>query len=132
MSSSADRLPAASSKTPASLSKCSTVQVEFGGQKVDVPKGGYYDRYRMNPDLDEVARDPDVGQDLDFFHKAPKTLVNSRVGPLYAPNFYYRARSIQLLFLEPLNRLQSKLPPPLEPLAALPVPCSWRFSRCIV
>jgi hypothetical protein len=39
-----------------------TTQIEFGEQKVDVPKGGYYDRYRMNPNLDEVARDPAVGK----------------------------------------------------------------------
>lgn len=31
-------------------------EVEFGQQKVKVPKGGYYDRFRMNPDLDEVAK----------------------------------------------------------------------------
>ena len=30
-------------------------EVEFGGQAVEVPKGGYYDRYRSNPNLDEVA-----------------------------------------------------------------------------
>ena len=26
-------------------------EIEFGSQKVPVLKGGYYDRYRMNPDL---------------------------------------------------------------------------------
>jgi hypothetical protein len=26
-----------------------------------VRAGGHYDRYRMNPDLDEVARDPAAG-----------------------------------------------------------------------
>ncbi|HEX6592484.1 MAG TPA: acetoacetate decarboxylase, partial [Moraxellaceae bacterium] len=26
-------------------------QVEFGTQTVAVPAGGYYDRFRMNPDL---------------------------------------------------------------------------------
>lgn len=36
-------------------------KVEFGGQQVEVPAGGYYDRYRMNPDLDEVAHDPAAG-----------------------------------------------------------------------
>lgn len=29
-------------------------EVDFGGQKVAVPAGGYYDRYRMNPGLDVV------------------------------------------------------------------------------
>ncbi|RMZ88810.1 hypothetical protein DV736_g3958, partial [Chaetothyriales sp. CBS 134916] len=97
-----------------------TVQVEFGGQKVDVPKRGYYDRYRMNPNLDEVGRDPAVGSDLDFFSQTPKKLVDSRVGQIYAPNFYYRTRSVQLVFLAPLDRLKAKLPPPLEPILAFP------------
>lgn len=97
-----------------------TSQVQFGDQKVDVPKGGYYDRYRMNPNLDEVARDPAVGLDIDFFRKTPKKLVDSRVGKIYAPNFYYRAQSVQLLFLAPLDSLKSKLPSPLEPITVLP------------
>ncbi len=39
----------------------STTVVEFGPYKVNVPKGGYYDRFRMNPNLDEVAKDPAAG-----------------------------------------------------------------------
>lgn len=74
----------------------------------------------MNPDLDEVARDPAVGPDIDFFRKIPKRLIDSRVGQIYAPNFYYRTRSVQLVFLAPLDRLRPKLPSPLEPLTALP------------
>ena len=31
-------------------------EVEFGGQTVEVPKGGYHDRYRSNPNLDEADR----------------------------------------------------------------------------
>ncbi|KAE8359324.1 hypothetical protein BDV27DRAFT_162731 [Aspergillus caelatus] len=120
MLSNAGRSSAASSKTSTLGSKGPTTQVEFGEQKVDVPKGGYYDRYRMNPNLDEVARDPAVGPDIDFFRNIPKKLVDSRVGQIYAPNFYYRTRSVQLTFLAPLDRLQSKLPSPLEPITALP------------
>ena len=74
----------------------------------------------MNPNLDEVARDPAVGTDIDFFRKIPKKLVESRVGRIYAPNFYYRTRSIQLVFLAPLDRLKSKLPTPLKPITAFP------------
>lgn len=74
----------------------------------------------MNPDLNEVARDPAVGPDINFFWKFPKRLVDSRVGQIYAPNFYYRTRSVQLLFLAPLDRLNSKLPAPLEPITAIP------------
>ncbi|RQR63212.1 acetoacetate decarboxylase [Burkholderia sp. Bp9002] len=94
-------------------------QVEFGPHKVDVPEGGYYDRFRMNPDLNEVARDPAAGN-IDFFRRIPKRLVDSRVGPTWAPNFYYRSSNIQLLFLAPLDRLRAMLPVPLEPLRAVP------------
>ncbi|WP_423382729.1 acetoacetate decarboxylase [Burkholderia sp. LMG 32019] len=94
-------------------------QVEFGPHKVDVPEGGYYDRFRMNPDLDEVARDPAAGN-IDFFRRIPKRQVASRVGLTWAPNFYYRSSSIQLLFLAPLERLRTTLPVPLELLRALP------------
>lgn len=94
-------------------------RVEFGPHTVDVPEGGYYDRFRMNPDLDEVARDPAAGN-IDFFRRIPKRQVASRVGPTWAPNFYYRSSSIQLLFLAPLERLRTTLPVPLEPLRALP------------
>ncbi|EHK22030.1 uncharacterized protein TRIVIDRAFT_59990 [Trichoderma virens Gv29-8] len=120
MSSTTGRLSAPSSKASVPHSKGPTVQVDFGGQKVDVPKDGYYDRYRMNPDLKEVARDPAVGLNIDFFTSIPKRLVNSRGGPTYAPNFYYRTSSVQLVFLAPLDRLRSKLPSPLEPITALP------------
>lgn len=94
-------------------------QVEFGGQKVQVPEGGYYDRFRMNPDLHEVARDP-VGGDIDFFRRIPKQMVSTRFGSALAPNSYYRSGSVQLLFLAPLARLRAILPMRLEPLAALP------------
>ncbi|HHT9029891.1 TPA: acetoacetate decarboxylase [Burkholderia cenocepacia] len=95
------------------------IQVEFGEHKVEVPAGGYYDRYRMNPDLDEVARDPAAGN-IDFFRRIPKRLVTSTVGPTWAPNFYYRSSNVQLLFLAPADRLRAMLPTPLEPLRAYP------------
>jgi len=94
-----------------------TTQVEFGPHTVEVPAGGYYDRFRMNPNLDEVALDPAVGN-IDYFRRIPKQLVASRVGPTWAPNFYYRTSNIQLLFLAPRARLRAMLPAPLEPLRA--------------
>lgn len=96
-----------------------STQVEFAGQTVEVPKGGYYDRYRSNPNLDEVARDPAVGN-IDWFRRIPKIQVESRVGPIWAPNFYYRASIVQANMLAPLNRLAAMLPAPLEPLRAFP------------
>lgn len=97
----------------------SFTQVEFGSQKVNVIAGGYYDRYRMNPDLDEVARDPAAGN-IDWFRRIPKQQVNSRVGPTWAPNFYYRMSSVQLLMLAPIDRLRATLPQPLQPLQPFP------------
>jgi len=95
------------------------VEVEFGSERVKVPEGGYYDRFRMNPDLDEVARDPAVGN-IDFFRRIPKQKVESRVGQVWAPNFFYRMCSVQLLHLAPVAKLRAMLPQPLEPLRALP------------
>lgn len=94
-------------------------QVEFGSQTVEVPAGGYYDRFRTNPNLDEVAKDPAAGN-IDWFRRIPKQQVDSRVGRIWAPNFYYRASSVQLLLLAPLSRLRATLPEPLEPLRAVP------------
>lgn len=94
-------------------------EVEFAGHTVEVPKGGYYDRYRSNPNLDEVAQDPAVGN-IDWFRRIPKVQVNSRIGPLWAPNFYYRASIVQAGLLAPVDRLAAMLPEPLEPLRAVP------------
>jgi len=94
-------------------------EVEFGQQKVKVPKGGYYDRFRMNPNLDEVAQDPAAGN-IDFFRKIPKKLVESRVGPVWAPNFYYRSSNIQLLMLAPIKQIKAKIPAALTPLQPFP------------
>ena len=96
-----------------------SIEVEFAGQKVLVPKGGYYDRSRSNPDLDEVARDPGVGN-IDWFRRIPKQKVPSRIGPVWAPNFYYRSSSVQLLMAAPIDRLRATLPLPLQPLRAWP------------
>lgn len=94
-------------------------EVKFGTQTVKVPKGGYYDRFHMHPNLDEVAKDVAAGN-IDFFRRIPKQLVNSRVGPVWAPNFYYRSSSVQLLMLAPMSNLRAALPTPIEPLQALP------------
>ncbi|WP_410210191.1 acetoacetate decarboxylase [Aquirhabdus sp.] len=102
-----------------STKKQQFIDVEFGTQKVKVLAGGYYDRFRMNPDLNVVAQDPAAGN-IDFFRKIPKKQVDSRVGPIWAPNFYYSTNSIQLLMLAPVSKLRAKLPAPLEPLQPFP------------
>jgi hypothetical protein len=94
-------------------------EVEFGQHKVKVPLGGYYDRFRMNPDLNQVAEDPAAGN-IDFFRQIPKKQIESRVGLVWAPNFYYRSANVQVLMLAPLRQLKQKLPAPLEPLQAFP------------
>lgn len=94
-------------------------EVEFGGETVEVPKGGYYDRYRSNPNLDEVAQDPAVGN-IDWFRRIPKVQVDSRVGRIWAPNFYYRASIVQASMLAPFDRLAAMLPAALQPLRAVP------------
>ncbi|MFW1875326.1 acetoacetate decarboxylase, partial [Acinetobacter baumannii] len=79
-------------------------EVVFGHQKIQLPTGGYYDRFRMYPDLDKVAQDPAAGN-IDFFRHIPNKLVESRVGPVWAPNFYYRSANVQLLMLAPIKQI---------------------------
>lgn len=94
-------------------------EVEFGPYKVHVPKGGYYDRYQMNPDLNDVANDPEVGN-IDFFKNIPKQQVETRVGTVWSPDYYYRTSNVQLLMLAPIDKLKAKIPDQLEPLSVLP------------
>ncbi|HEJ2444177.1 TPA: hypothetical protein SLZ45_005755 [Burkholderia multivorans] len=86
-----------------------TTSVEFGPHAVDVPAGGYYDRFRTNPDLDDFARDPAAGN-VDFFRRIPKRVVELSLGAIRAPNFYYRSGSVQLLFVAPLVALSARYP----------------------
>lgn len=101
------------------MTSAESIEVEFAGQTVPVPKGGYYDRFRSNPDLDEVARDPAAGN-IDWFRRIPKQKVQSRAGAVWAPNFYHRSSSVQLLMAAPVDRLRAMLPMPLAPLRAWP------------
>ncbi|SNY75686.1 Acetoacetate decarboxylase (ADC) [Nocardia amikacinitolerans] len=96
-----------------------TVVVDLGGHVVTVPKGGLYDRYRMNTDLDEVARDPRVSS-VDFFRRMPKTMVDSRIGPTLTPNFYYRISTARLTMLARSRAIRSRLPEELAPLEVAP------------
>jgi hypothetical protein len=95
------------------------VEVELGGRTVTVPKGGLYDRHRMNADLDEVATDPRV-RTVDFFRTLPKTEVQSAIGPTRTPNFYYSMSKAQITYLAPTKALRSRLPGELDPLQIAP------------
>jgi len=96
-----------------------TVEVDLGGRRVAVPEGGLYDRYRMDTDLDELARDPRVSS-VDFFRRTPKTRVESRIGPTLTPNFYYRIATARLTMLAPTRAIRARLPEELDPLEIVP------------
>ncbi|MFE4696844.1 acetoacetate decarboxylase family protein [Streptomyces sp. NPDC056738] len=96
-----------------------TVEVDLGGRTVTVPRGGLYDRYRMIPDLDEVARDPRVSG-VDFFRRLPKTRVDSPIGSTLTPNFYYAIATARLTMLAPSRAIRSRLPRELAPLEIAP------------
>ncbi|XVV33592.1 acetoacetate decarboxylase family protein [Streptomyces sp. CA-100214] len=95
------------------------VEVDLGGRTVTVPRGGLYDRYRMDTDLDEVARDPRVSG-VDFFRRLPKTRVDSAIGPTLTPNFYYRVSTARLTMPAPSRAIRSRLPKELAPLEVAP------------
>ncbi|MFF4712853.1 acetoacetate decarboxylase family protein [Streptomyces eurythermus] len=96
-----------------------TVTVDLGGRKVTVPQDGLYDRYRMAPDLDAIARDPRVSG-VDFFRKLPKVKVDSPIGPTLTPNFYYAIATARLTMLTPSRAIRARLPEELSPLEVVP------------
>jgi hypothetical protein len=96
-----------------------TVEVDLGGRAVTVPKGGLYDRYRMNTDLDEVARDPRVSG-VEFFRSLPKAKVHSPIGATFTPNFYYRISTARLTLLAASRAIRARLPVELAPLEVAP------------
>ncbi|MEU6746225.1 acetoacetate decarboxylase family protein [Spirillospora sp. NPDC046719] len=95
------------------------VEVDLGGRRVPVPKDGLYDRYRMDTDLDEVARDPRVSG-VDFFRRMPKTRVDSPIGATLSPNFYYRISTARLTMLARSRAIRARLPVELAPLEVAP------------
>lgn len=99
--------------------KQGVVEVDLGGRRVTVPRGGLFDRYRMDADLDEIAKDPRV-RGVDFFRALPKTEVRSAIGPTRTPNFYYTMSKAQLTYLAPTRALRSRLPGELDPLQIAP------------
>ncbi|NEE30552.1 acetoacetate decarboxylase, partial [Streptomyces sp. SID7982] len=78
-----------------------------------------YDRYRMNPDLDAIARDPRVSG-VDFFRRLPKTKVDSPIGSTLTPNFYYTMSTARLTMLAPSKAIRTRLPEELAPLEIVP------------
>jgi len=96
-----------------------TVGVSLGQRTVQVPRGGLYDRYRMQTDLEDVARDPRV-PGVDWFRDQPKTEVQSNIGPTFTPNFYYAISTARLTMVAPTRRLRKRLPDELDPLEIAP------------
>lgn len=103
----------------AAIANQETVEVELGSRTVAVPKGGLYDRFRMNTDLDIVERDPRV-HGVDFFRKLSKTKVESPIGATLTPNFYYAISSARLVMLAPTRAIRARLPKALAPLEVAP------------
>lgn len=96
-----------------------TIEVDLGGHTVTVPEGGLFERYRMQPDLDAIAQDPQV-PGVDFFRAQPKIHVDSRVGPTWSPNFYYAISTARLTMLAPTSAIRRRLPDALSPVEVLP------------
>ncbi|MFE3170325.1 acetoacetate decarboxylase family protein [Amycolatopsis sp. NPDC059090] len=101
------------------MASTGTVDVDLGGRLVTVPQGGLFDRYRMDTDLDEVARDPRVSG-VEFFRGLPKTRAESPIGPTLTPNFYYRMSSARLTMLARSRAIRARLPEQLAPLEVAP------------
>ncbi|MBN9743269.1 acetoacetate decarboxylase [Amycolatopsis sp. A1MSW2902] len=96
-----------------------TVKVDLGGRTVEVPKGGMFDRYRMEAPLDDVAADPRV-PGVDFFRTLPKAEVESPIGTTRTPNFYYAMSSARLTMTAPSRAIRRRLPSELAPLEIAP------------
>lgn len=103
----------------ADMTDVETVEVTLGQRTVSVPKGGLYDRYRMQTDLEDVARDPRV-DGVDWFRDQPKTEMQSNIGPTFTPNFYYAISNARLTMLAPTRALRKRLPDELDPLEIVP------------
>lgn len=100
---------------------CSNVvKAWFGPHEVNVAADGYYNKYHMQPNLDEISNDIDNSPNIDYFRAIQKRLVDSRVGREISPAFYYRMSNVQLLFAAPIAKLQAELPPQLEALQIVP------------
>ncbi|MGW1202620.1 acetoacetate decarboxylase family protein [Streptomyces cyaneofuscatus] len=96
-----------------------TVEVTLGERTVGIPAGGLFDRYRMQTDLDEVAKDPRVAG-VEFFRSQPKVQVQSNIGPTFTPNFYYAMSNARLTMIAPTRAIRRRLPRELDPLQIAP------------
>ncbi|MBW2256940.1 MAG: acetoacetate decarboxylase family protein, partial [Deltaproteobacteria bacterium] len=92
----------------------------FGDVEIPIEVGGLFDRYRMEPDLDEIAKLPGV-EEVAFFRDQEKSLVSFQDWDLLMPAFYYDLGFCQAVFLADLAALRGMLPTDaLEPLAVWP------------
>jgi hypothetical protein len=92
----------------------------FGDVEIPFEVGGLYDRYRMEPDLDEIAKLPGV-EDVAFFRDQEKSLASFQYWEVMMPAFYYDLGFSQAVFLADLEGLRRLLPTDtLQPLAIWP------------
>jgi len=92
----------------------------LGDVEISFVRGGLFDRYRTEPDLDAVAELPGVG-DVDFFRAHPKAPEAFRDWEFQLPVFYYDLGFCQAVYLADLGALRGLLPTTsLEPAAVLP------------
>lgn len=95
------------------------LDVTIGKRNIKILKGGIYDTYHMDTDLDKIAQDPRVTS-VDFFRALPKKEVSSPIGNTLTPNYYYRMSSARLVMLAPASALKKRLPKGLDPLTIVP------------
>jgi len=82
---------------------------QFGEIEVPIEVGGMFDRYRMRPDLDAIARLPGVG-DVSFFRNVEKSPAAFRDFEFLMPCFYYDLGYVQAVFSADVAALRRLLP----------------------
>ncbi len=83
---------------------------EVGGVEVSFDEGGLFDLYRMDPDLDTIARIPGV-EDVDFFRGRTKSPAEFKGGAsILMPVFYYDLSYIQAVYTVDCKAVRELLP----------------------
>ncbi|PWN34904.1 uncharacterized protein FA14DRAFT_184292 [Meira miltonrushii] len=97
-----------------------TTKVYLVEHQVEVPSGGLYDQYRMNPDLEKIKQIPEITcKDFSFFQENPKKEVTTKIGPTWSPNYYYKMKSVQFVMLAPIKECRAKVAQKFVPLSPI-------------